>query len=331
MNEQQRKTKERQKWLQIYEKTGSVTITANRCGIARSTLYRWIKRYNESSVQGLSDKSRRPHTFGNQKVDEQMESTILELRKRKWGPQRISNHLKRTKGLSLSAMTIWKVLAKHKVPKVKKHRKKSDFKRYSRPVPGDRVQLDTFKLRPGAYQFTAIDDCTRVKVIRIYPRKTAKNAIHFLGEILDDFEFAIQRIQTDWGTEFFNEAFQLELHEHFIKFRPIKPRSPHLNGKVERTQKTDKDEFWSCINLKNRDLDLNQLAKGWQEFYNKKRPHSSLKGKTPWQVLQKLEHLIPIQPDITSAFWDSNEQVKPRNSAFLKWQAMQEKKKGKQP
>ncbi|WP_183308069.1 helix-turn-helix domain-containing protein, partial [Dysgonomonas hofstadii] len=44
----------------MYEQTGSVTKTALRCGIARTTLYRWIKRYQEEGKSGLSDKSKRP-------------------------------------------------------------------------------------------------------------------------------------------------------------------------------------------------------------------------------------------------------------------------------
>jgi len=178
--------------------------------------------------------------------------------------------------------------------------------------------LDVTKIRTKAYQFTAIDDCTRMKCIRIYPNKKAENTIHFLGEILDTFEFPIQRIQTDWGTEFFNYDFQYELHEHFIKFRPIKPRSPHLNGKVERTQQTDKVEFWSLFDLSDESLDMEFLAIDWQNFYNKKRPHSSLSGKTPWQKLKSVEHLIPIQPDVTKQFWDSEEKVWPRNYEYLK-------------
>jgi len=55
-------------------------------------------------------------------------------------------------------------------------------------------------------------------------------AVDFLHEVLDMFSFPIQAVQTDWGTEFFNDHFQKELMKHFIKFRPIKPRSPHLNG-----------------------------------------------------------------------------------------------------
>ncbi|WP_276835256.1 hypothetical protein [Chryseobacterium cucumeris] len=73
------------------------------------------------------------------------------------------------------------------------------------------------------YQFIAIDDCTRMKVIRIYSNKKAESTIYFLGEILDIFYFPIQHIQTDWGTEFFNYSLQYELHEHFIKYTPSKP------------------------------------------------------------------------------------------------------------
>jgi hypothetical protein len=77
-------------------------------------------------------------------------------------------------------------------------------------------------------------------------------------------------------------------------------------------------EFWSLFDLSDDSLDLEYLAIEWQEFYNKKRPHSSLNGKTPWQKLKSVEHLIPIQPDVTKQFWDSKEEVWPRNYEYLK-------------
>ncbi|CAA7196739.1 integrase core domain-containing protein [Chryseobacterium potabilaquae] len=64
------------------------------------------------------------------------------------------------------------------------------------------------------------------------------------------------------------------------------------------SKKTDKSEFWWLLDLSDLSLDLNTLAIEWQKFYNKKRPHSSLNGKTHWEKLQKLEHIIPIQPYI---------------------------------
>lgn len=101
--------------------------------------------------------------------------------------------------------------------------------------------------------------------------------------MLDTFQFPIQRVQTDWGTESFNDFFQYGLAEHFIKFRPIKPRSPHLNGKVERSQLSDKAEFYATIAYKERNMVLAPKLLEWQYFYNHKRPHGSLNGKTPYE------------------------------------------------
>jgi len=61
----------------------------------------------------------------------------------------------------------------------------------------------------------------------------------FLEQIIEEMPFPIQRIQSDRGLEFFAYKFQEKLKKYAIKFRPIKPRAPHLNGKVERSQRTD--------------------------------------------------------------------------------------------
>ncbi|MFV9895171.1 MAG: integrase core domain-containing protein [Rickettsiales endosymbiont of Dermacentor nuttalli] len=64
--------------------------------------------------------------------------------------------------------------------------------------------------------------------------------------------------------------------EHFIKFRPIRPGSSHLKGKVERLQQTDKVEFYNILDLKDAEFDLTKLLVEWEYFYNHKRPHSAL-------------------------------------------------------
>lgn len=102
MDNAKRKIITRRNWLKIYNETGSVTKTALRCGIARSTLYRWIKRSKEHPEPKLSDKSHRPN-----KITPELEALILNIRqKRKWGAARISTHLLRTKKIELSPMMV---------------------------------------------------------------------------------------------------------------------------------------------------------------------------------------------------------------------------------
>ena len=75
--------------------------------------------------------------------------------------------------------------------------------------------------------------------------------------------------------------FQDALREEHIKFRPNRPRAPHLNGKVERSQRTDRMEFWATIDLKAPREQVEEQLVAWQSFYNGERTHSSLHSKTP--------------------------------------------------
>jgi transposase InsO family protein len=64
-----------------------------------------------------------------------------------------------------------------------------------------------------------------------------------------------------------------------IKFRPVPPRSPHLNGKVERARRSDLEEFWAMVDPKAADIE-DRLAE-WQHFWNWERSHMALGRKTP--------------------------------------------------
>lgn len=108
--------------------------------------------------------------------------------------------------------------------------------------------------------------------------------------------------------------FQEELCVHYIKYRPIKPRSPHLNGKVERSQLTDKSEFYSTIPKAEKNIGLAQKLLEWENFYNKQRPHSSLKGKTPYEKFLEVQDVTPIQPEVTLKYWEKETEIFPRNT-----------------
>ena len=240
----EREIKQRLKWATMYAQSGEAGMVCLRCGISRPTLRKWWRRYLAEGEDGLKSLSRRPQTSPFAKVGTAEEDLILQIRKtRNLGARRIQSELKRLHGLVLSTATIHKVLSRNAVKPIHTYWSRKVYVRYSRPLPGDRVQLDTCKIGPGFYRYTAVDDCTRYRVLRLYSRRTAENTVDFIENVLEEMPFPIQRIQTDRRTEFFAHQVQEFLHEQGIKFRPNRPAAPHLNGKVERSQKTDKLEF----------------------------------------------------------------------------------------
>ncbi|VVE84491.1 hypothetical protein PSP31121_04789 [Pandoraea sputorum] len=179
----------------------------------------------------------------NRKVSDADRATILRLRAERKGARRLQNELRLYEQSELSLATIHKVRCEASVKPLVRPRKPPQPRRYSRPVPGDRVQMDTMKIAQGVYPYTAIDDCSRFRVLAVYPRRNALNTLLFLDRVIQEMPFPIQRIQTDRGGEFFAESVQRRLMNECIRFRPIPPRSPHLNGKVERSPLTDLNEF----------------------------------------------------------------------------------------
>jgi len=87
-------------------------------------------------------------------------------------------------------------------------------------------------------------------VLQIYKNRTAGNTLDFLDKVLEQLPFPVRRVRTDRGMEFLAEKVQRRLMEFGIKLRPNKPGSPYLNGKVERSQKTDLEEFYPTVDLK---------------------------------------------------------------------------------
>jgi transposase len=218
----------RRSWVLAYRTLGDAGAVCRRFGVSRPTLRKWLRRYEREGEVGLQARSRRPHRSPTLKVGERQEALILDLRReRRLGVKRLRNELLRLHEVRLSAATIHKVLMRHGLnvlPGRKRGRRKP--KRDDRPVPGDRVQMDTCKIRPGLYQFTAIDDCSRFLVAGLARRRSAQATLMFLDQVLEEMPFPIQRLQTDRGTEFFAESVQRRLMDEAIRFRPIPPRSP---------------------------------------------------------------------------------------------------------
>jgi transposase InsO family protein len=67
----------------------------------------------------------------------------------------------------------------------------------------------------------------------------------------------------------------------------IKPRSPQLNGKVERSHRIDQEELYQLLTYRD-DVDLNKKLKAWEQFYNFDRPDGAFEGNTPYETLRSL-------------------------------------------
>ena len=132
---------------------------------------------------------------------------------------------------------------------------------------------------------TAIDDATRVRALKIFNRHTQKNAIAFVDHVVAKFPFRIQQIRTDRGHE-----FQAQFHWHVedlgIRHAYIKTRTPQLNGKVERSHRSDQEEFYQLLSYKS-DVDLHKKLDEWEQFYNFARPHGAHQGRTPYESLRE--------------------------------------------
>ncbi|MGH7901966.1 MAG: IS481 family transposase [Thermodesulfobacteriota bacterium] len=288
----------------VQEVTHNVSKTCRYYGIARRTYYFWWNRYQEYGLDGLKDRSKRPH-HSPRATKPQIVEKIVYLRQHYYfGPFKIQMYLLRYHDIRITPSAIYRILKRlqmSRLPANQRYRPlKERFKRYEKPIPGHNIQIDVKFLDPipgltpkKFYQYTAIDDCTRIRILKIYNRYNQKNSIEFLDYVLAKLPFSVHSIQTDNGTEF-GPQFHWHILDKGIEHRYIKPRAPRLNGKVERSHRIDEEEFYQMLQgivIDDSKL-FNEKLREWENFYNFQRPHGSLSGQTPFERLQeKLKEL----------------------------------------
>ena len=161
-------------------------------------------------------------------------------------------------------------------------------KDYAVEKPGDLVQLDTLDLRPSPNlvlkQFTARDMVSRWDVVEVHRRATSTAATLFLDTLARRLPFPLRALQVDGGSEFaalFEEACQRRGLRLFV----LPPRSPKLNGRVERANRTHTEEFYEITPCSLSIAELNRELQAWERTYNTVRPHQALGYLTPQQFL----------------------------------------------
>jgi Homeodomain-like domain/Integrase core domain len=205
----------------------------------RKTFYKWRQRYHEHGDIGLADRGRAPH-HSPRATPAAVVSKILYLRQHyHFGPGKIADYLKRFHGLSVACASVHRILCRHgmnRLPANQKYRRQAHrWTRYEKAQPGHRLQVDVKFLeriagtRRRFYQFTAIDDCTRIRVLKVYDACNQRTAIAFIEEVLRRLPFRVHVVQTDNGAEF-QSQFHWHLDARDIRHVYIRPRTPHLKA-----------------------------------------------------------------------------------------------------
>ena len=281
--------------LQIAAEFG-VGKTCHEFDVPRSTFYEWKSRYDSEGRAGLY--RRKPIAFTHpRKTGPRTVEKILELRRvHKMGSKKITYYLERYHGTTVSESTVTRIFRAYNLRRLQRpdRQRVTHSKRYAKSVPGHHVQVDVkflvFKDLEGRtvrrFQYTAIDDATRIRALKIYRRHTQANAIDFIDYVVGKFPFRIHTIRTDRGHEF-QSLFHWHVEDAGMAHVYLRPRTPQLNGKVERSHRTDKDEFYQLLSYTD-DVDLNRKVQAWEEYYNFHRPHFSHEGRTPYEVMRSL-------------------------------------------
>ncbi len=163
---------------QAREMPRNVAQTCRHFGISRQSFYKWSARYKSHGEAGLCDRPRAPH-HSPRATPRAVISKILYLRERyHFGPGRIASYLQRFHHLTVAISTVHRILIRYGVNRLPANQTRRPigrpWQRYEKPQPGHRVQVDVKFLeriagtRKRLYQFTAIDDCTRIRVLKIY-------------------------------------------------------------------------------------------------------------------------------------------------------------------
>ena len=305
-----REVQNRIKWFDYYHSHGeNARLTCRHFGISPQTFYRWLRRYDPYHPQTLESHSHRPKRVRQPTYSTEQIEAVRRMREQypRWGKDKLQVLLKK-QGYQLSASTIGRILhylqiqghlpepLTNPISAKKRSRKRPYAVRkpaeYQAKLPGDMVEIDTLDVRPlpgiAFKHFSAYDVVSRWNVINIYRQATAASAARFLDEMVSRMPNPIRAIQVDGGSEF-KSVFETECQARGIKLFVLPPRSPKLNGAVERANRTHTEEFYEVTDSDFELADLRSKLLEWEKICNTYRPNQALGYLTPWEHLQKLQ------------------------------------------
>jgi len=298
---------EKYRWINpILDKEISIKNMAKVCPFSERSLRYWIAAFKKYGLDGLENKSRRPKT-NPKETPIRIKERIIELRKEKKQCALKMRWDLEEEGINIHYQTIQKIIRSEGL--TRKYRTRKIKYNYVR-IPlkkGELVEIDV-KWVPDrikgqrCYQFTAIDCSSRWRYLQAYDEASNFNAIRFLKELTAIVDFEIKAIKTDNGSCFTNRytgynkssdplnprlhAFDILCQKLEIPHYLIDPGKPQQNSFVERSHRTDQEQFYNELTFKSF-KELRYKLRLWNMYYNDTK-HCGLKGLTPNQALKLL-------------------------------------------
>jgi len=308
IKELSREATRRLRWFDYYYCHGrNARLTCRHFGISPQTFYRWKHRYDPDHLGSLEDRSRRPRHVRQPTWTTEIAEAVLKLREEypRWGKDKLVILLHED-GYQVSASMVGRIIRhlkqrgvlKEPVPNhisARKGQRQRPYavrkpREYVAREPGDIVQIDTLDVRPlpgvAFKHFTARDVVSRWDIIEVYNRATAQTAASFLEVVERRLPFTVAAVQVDGGSEF-EALFEEECQRRGIRLFVLPPRSPKLNGHVERAHRTHLEEFYEVTESSFEIAQLRADLLEWERVYNTVRPHQALGYLTPLQFIQR--------------------------------------------
>ena len=308
IKELSREATRRLRWFDYYYCHGrNARLTCRHFGISPQTFYRWKHRYDPDHLGSLEDRSRRPRHVRQPTWTTEIAEAVLKLREEypRWGKDKLVILLHED-GYQVSASMVGRIIRhlkqrgvlKEPVPNhisARKGQRQRPYavrkpREYVAREPGDIVQIDTLDVRPlpgvAFKHFTARDVVSRWDIIEVYNRATAQTAASFLEVVERRLPFTVAAVQVDGGSEF-EALFEEECQRRGIRLFVLPPRSPKLNGHVERAHRTHLEEFYEVTESAFEIAQLRADLLEWERVYNTVRPHQALGYLTPLQFIQR--------------------------------------------
>jgi len=263
-----------------YSLKNGVTKASDRFRVSRKAIYDWKKKY-DGSWKSLIDKSHRPHHHPAEHTKEEYD-LIRRYWKKNQDDRIVLWQKIRDKGYTRSYKSMCRAVRRMQLGSSEKRRKGYKPKPYEQMTyPGQKVQIDV-KYVPKYcvaddtkyYQYTAIDEYTRLVYREMYDEHSTYSSQDFIRKVVKFFPFQIELVQTDNGTEWTNALnsntpkptlFEEELEKLKIKYTRIRIATPRHNGKVERQHRTDENRFYKNMRMYSLEDGRKQLEK-----YNRK-------------------------------------------------------------